>query len=208
MIDWRVPFGCSRLVLVRHAEPDESMRGRCYGQLDVGLSTKGEAQASRLVSVLRSAPIEAVYASPRRRAIETIKGLGRAITVMEGLREINFGLFEGMTYEEAEARYPDTYRCWMERPTEVAFPGGEAYSDVRARVRAAAAQIRMAHPLACSLLVAHGGTLRTVLAEALRMSDVDIFRLDIDHASVSVIDTFGDGTPIVRLVNGRSALDL
>ncbi len=208
MIDWTVPYGCSRLVLVRHAEPAESMRGRCYGRLDVGLSSRGNAQASRLVSVLSSAPIEAVYSSPRRRATETIKGLGRGTSVVDALREIDFGTFEGMTYEEAQAKHPDIYQCWMERPTEVAFPDGERYSDVQARVTAAVAQIRTAHPRACALVVAHGGTLRTILAEALRIEEADIFRIDLAHASISVIDTFDDGTPIVRLMNGRPAIDL
>jgi broad specificity phosphatase PhoE len=68
-------------------------------------------------------------------------------------------------------------------------------------VCAAAARIRAAHPSACALLVAHGGTVRTLLAEALGMADADLFRLDVAHASISVIDTFPDGTPIVRLVN-------
>lgn len=195
----------SRLILVRHAEPDESMRGRCYGSLDIGLSPAGIAQAARVVAELARAPIAAAYSSPRIRAIHTIAGLGVPTTVVADLREIDFGSFEGMTYEEAEAKHPDVFRCWMERPTQVAFPGGECYADVKRRVRAAVTRIREAHPSGCAVVVAHGGTVRTILAEALRMADADIFRLDIAHASISVIDTFADGTPIVRLVNYQLA---
>lgn len=181
------------------------MRGRCYGSLDIGLSPTGVTQATRVVAELARTPIAAAYSSPRTRALHTIAGLAVATTVVADLREIDFGSFEGMTYEEAEAKHPEIYKCWMERPTEVAFPGGERYADVKRRVCDAAARIRAAHPSDAALIVAHGGTVRTLLAEALGMADADIFRLDVAHASISVIDTFGDGTPIVRLVNYQPA---
>lgn len=200
-MDWRIPTGCSRLLLVRHAEPDEAMRGRCYGRLDIGLSPNGNAQAARVVAELANAPVDAAYSSPRVRATQTIAALPVPTSIVKDLREIDFGLFEGMTYEEAEAKHPDIFRLWMERPTKVAFPDGEQYADVKRRVRQAAAQIRAAHPLGCAVIVAHGGTLRSLIAEALRMADEDLFRLDIAHASISVIDTFSDGTPVVRLLN-------
>lgn len=189
-----------RLILVRHAEPDERMRGICYGRLDVGLSERGRLQAARLPARLAAWSFEAVYASPRRRAVETAAPLGQEVRVVEDLREIDFGALEGMPYERAAEEHPDVYRTWMERPTEVAFPGGERYAEVRARVRAAAADIRARHESAA--IVAHGGTIRTLVAEALRMADEDIFRLDVDHASISVVEWFPDGTPIVRLLNG------
>lgn len=195
------PVGYTRLVLVRHAEPDETVRGRCYGSLDVGLSATGDAQARRLCAKLAKVPIEAVYSSPRQRARDTVATLSWPIQIVDALREIDFGDFEGLTYEDAEACAPDVFRRWMTNPTEVAFPGGECYRDVRTRVRGAAAVIRGKHP--CALIVAHGGTVRTLLAEALRMADADIFRIDIAHASVSIIDTFTDGTPVVRLVNAQ-----
>lgn len=195
----------SRLILVRHAEPDESMRGRCYGSLDIGLSQVGVAQAARVVAELARTPIAAAYCSPRIRALHTIAGLEVPATVIADLREIDFGSFEGMTYEEAEAKHPEIFKCWMERPTEVAFPGGERYANVKRRVCDAAARIRAAHPSDSALVVAHGGTVRTLLADALRMADADIFRLDIALASISVIDTFADGTPIVRLLNYQPA---
>jgi alpha-ribazole phosphatase len=208
VIAWRVPDGWTRLVLIRHAEPDAAMRGRCYGQLDVGLSPAGHAQAAQLARALAGAPIEAIYSSPRRRALDTARPLGRPPERVDALREIDFGELEGMTYDAAAARYPELYQRWMARPTEVAFPGGEHYRDVRARVCAAAARIRARHAGGCAAVFAHGGTVRTLVAEALRLADADLFRIDIGHASVSVIDWFADGTPVVRLVNGQPAAQL
>lgn len=196
------PPGGTRLILVRHAEPDEAVRGRCYGSLDVELSPRGRAQAASVARSLENVEIAAVYSSPRTRALETAAALMREIVIVEDLREINFGALEGLTYSDAEARYPDVYRVWMERPTAVSFPDGESYSQLRERVREAAAVIRRAHTSA--LVMAHGGTVRTLVAEALNMDDRDIFRIAVDHASITVIDAFADGTPVVRLVNARA----
>lgn len=196
------PPGGTRLILVRHAEPDEAVRGRCYGSLDVRLSSRGRAQAAAVARELDDVTIDAIYSSPRARALMTAAAFQREVVIVEDLREIDFGALEGLTYADAEARYPDVYRVWMERPTVVVFPDGESYAQVPVRVRAAAAVIRRAH--ASALVVAHGGTVRTLVAEALRMNDADIFRIGVDHASITVIDAFADGTPIVRLLNARA----
>jgi alpha-ribazole phosphatase len=198
------PRDGARLILVRHAEPDDTARGRICGRLDAGLSARGRAQAERLAGSLAGHGIVAVYTSPRVRARETVARVPPRAIVVDDLREIDFGALEGMTYDEAAARHPEVYRCWMERPTEVAFPDGEQYGDLRRRVRSAASAIVAAHPRSCVLVAAHGGTIRTLLAEALGMADRDIFRVAVDHASISVIDRFADGTPLVRLVNASS----
>lgn len=207
MIDKRIPDGCTRLVLIRHAAPHEVMRGRCYGHLDVGLSAEGHEQAARLALSLADVPLAAIYSSPRRRALDTAYPLGRPVTVVDALVEINFGELEGMTYDDVAARYPELYQRWMAHPTEVAFPGGERYRDVRARVCAAAAQIRAAHPARAAAIVAHGGTVRTLLAEALGLADASIFRIDVAHASIHVVDWYVDGTPVVRLMNATVGRD-
>jgi alpha-ribazole phosphatase/probable phosphoglycerate mutase len=192
----------STLVLVRHAEPVDDMRGRCYGSLDVPLSERGVAQVQSLVARL-SDPYEVVVTSPRTRAAETAAPLAAArdvpLHVDERLREIDFGAFEGQTYEEIERTEPELFRRWMETPTEVRFPGGESYADVRERALAAYAEIRTTH--GCAVVVAHGGVIRAGLAAWLGMPDDRIFRLAQRHCGVSVVD-WVDETPIVRLLNG------
>jgi alpha-ribazole phosphatase/probable phosphoglycerate mutase len=208
MTYWPPAPGTTRLVLVRHAEPDETFRGRCYGRLDVGLSPRGREQAERVALALAGAPIDAIVSSPRHRAVETARPIARALGLGEpalahDLREIDFGVFEGLTYDEAAARHPDVYEAWMKRATEVTFPGGESFTMVRRRVRACAASLRAAHVGRSIAIVAHGGTHRTILAEALRIADADIFRLDQAHAAVSVVDWIED-TAIVRVMNWRA----
>jgi alpha-ribazole phosphatase/probable phosphoglycerate mutase len=192
----------STLILVRHAEPVDDMRGRCYGTLDLGLSERGVADAETVADRL-SDGYEIVYTSPRTRALETAKPLAAArgvpLEVDERLREIDFGSFEGRTYEEIERTDPELFQAWMETPTSVRFLGGESYADVRSRALAAYDEIRAAH--GCAVVVSHGGVIRAGLASWLCMPDEAIFRVAQGYCRVSIVDWVGE-TPIVRLVNG------
>jgi alpha-ribazole phosphatase len=195
----------SRLVLVRHAEPLEDVRGRCYGSLDVGLSDAGRVQAERLAAALAGLDFAAVYTSPRIRAVETADAVARrravAPIVDDDLREIDFGAFEGRTYEEIERDEPALFRLWMEAPTTVRFPGGESYSDLRRRALRALEAIRRAE--ACAAVVTHGGVIRAGLAAWLHIPDDTIFRLDQRYCGITIVDWL-DGTPVVRVLNGEA----
>jgi alpha-ribazole phosphatase len=188
-----------RLILVRHAEPADHARGRCYGTLEVPLSDRGREQAAALADRLRGEPIDAVYASPRTRARETAAALGLPVEVDDRLREIDFGAFEGRTYEEIERDHPDIYAHWMRSPTTVRFPGGESYADLRARVVPALDEIRTRHEHA--LVVTHGGVVRAAVAAWLELPDHAVFRLAIDYCRLTVVEWQGD-EPLVRAVNG------
>ena len=190
----------TRLLLIRHAEPQDDAHGRVYGSLDVGLSPRGHEQARRLAAALE--PVSAIYSSPRRRALETAATLPAPAVVDERLREIDFGTLEGRSYEEIRQEQPELFRRWMETPTEVDFPGGESYADVRARAVAALDAIRGRHETAA--IVAHGGVVRAMLAHCLAMPAEAIFRIDVPYCSVSVVDWL-DGTPLVRSVNGSTS---
>ncbi|AKJ07633.1 alpha-ribazole phosphatase/probable phosphoglycerate mutase [Archangium gephyra] len=203
-MDWRLPKGVTRMVLVRHGQPVEEMRGRCYGRLDVGLSSAGRLQAERAARFLSEAPLLRIYTSPRQRARESAAPLaelkGMSVDTEAAFREIDFGLFEGLSYEEAEQRYPQVYAEWMAHPTRVRFPEGESYPEMRERVLAAGRELRTRHAGETFVLVSHGGVNRTLLSEALGMPDANLFRMEQGYASVNIIDFYGD-EPIVKLMN-------
>jgi broad specificity phosphatase PhoE len=89
----------------------------------------------------------------------------------------------------------------MRTPTEVVFPSGEGFEDLRVRACAAAAALRAEHAGDRVAMVAHGGVVRAIVAEALGLPSRSIFRLDVGHARLSVVDWFDD-EPVVRLLNG------
>ena len=196
--------GATRLLLIRHLEPDRSVHGRAYGSLDAPLTARALEQAAKLAQALDGVRLDAVYASPLRRALETATPLAvhRKLVpiVHEGFREIDFGEIEGSRYEEIEESSPVLFQSWMSDPTGVTFPGGESFAELRLRVLAAAEEIRERHRGSAVALVAHAGVTRTIVAASLSMPDEALFRLDQAYGAVSVIDWLGE-TPILRVLN-------
>src|SRR5439155_875807 len=107
---------CPRAILIRHADPAEDARGRCYGRTDIALSPRGERRARHLGNMLRRMPVDAVYTSPSRRAVDTAAALAAAHDLtpveLDDLRELDFGACEGRTYDELAAEEPELFRTW------------------------------------------------------------------------------------------------
>jgi alpha-ribazole phosphatase/probable phosphoglycerate mutase len=193
----------TRLILIRHGEPDESVHGRCYGRLDPALSVRGREQMRQTWLLLGTHRVAAIYSSPSRRAVESanLRIVADPVATVEGrLREIDFGEFEGLTYDEISARYPEEYHQWMTQPAHIAFPGGESFAAMCTRVRAGVDDLRRMHSGQTVMVVSHAGVNRAVVAHALALDPRQIFRLAQDYACVNVIDYIGE-EPIVRLMN-------
>jgi alpha-ribazole phosphatase len=194
----------TRFWLIRHGEPSEEAHHRCYGSLDVGLSQKGRAQMQQVAEYLKPKSIAAVYASPRSRAQESAEVLAAAQScpteIIDDLREIDFGDFEGLAYDEIATRYADLYRQWMEKPTEVRFPNGESFPEMRTRVLKAFEAIRSAREGQTVAIVSHGGVNRILLAWALQMPDASLFRIAQDYGAINLL-VFPEGVPQVQLLN-------
>ena len=117
--------------------------------------------------------------------------------VDEDLRELDFGDFEGRTFDEIAASEPELYRAWMETPTRVRFPGGESYADLKTRALRSLDRIWSGGD---AVVVTHGGVIRAGLAAWLGIPDEWIFRIDVRYGGVTVVERVA-GTPIVRMVN-------
>jgi broad specificity phosphatase PhoE len=198
------------LVLVRHAEPDAAVRDRCYGSLDVGLSTVGRTDADRLADELAGRRVDRVVSSPLRRAFDTAQPIaarhGLAVEACAGLREIDFGELEGRTYDEIAASLPALYHRWMSSPTEVVFPGGEGYDDLRRRALDAVSALRRdADADSVVVAVTHGGVVRTVVADVLRIPAEHLFRLSVQPAGMARIRWIDDVPVLYELSNARTA---
>src|SRR5215831_34635 len=126
--------------LIRHGTP-EGADGRCYGRHDIPLSGVGVEEAGTVARYLATERLTHVYTSPLRRALDTARIIAEphSLTVeqIDGLAEIHFGDFEGLSYDEIRTQFRETYQLWMERPVEVRFPNGESFHEMRERVLAA-----------------------------------------------------------------------
>lgn len=180
-----------RLLLARHGESIWNAEKRFQGHTDIALSDRGRAQAEALGRALRGYRVAAAYVSPFRRARETaelaLRESGVSPTVIEELRELSLGDWEGCTVEEVRAREGDPYRAWLRAPHDCPPPGGEPLPVVSERVRAAVDRIAAAHPNGGDVLVvSHGGVISVYACALLGCSFNQLWRLRVDNCSLTV----------------------
>jgi len=181
-----------RLLLARHGESTWNAERRFQGATDIALSARGRAQAEALARGLRGYRVRAAYVSPFRRALETaelaLQGTGVPLVVLEELRELSLGQWEGCTVDEIRAQDGDPYVAWLRAPHDCPPPGGEPLPVVSERVRAAIDRIAAAHPNGDDVLVvAHGGVISVYACHLLGCSFNHLWRLRVDNASLTVV---------------------
>jgi broad specificity phosphatase PhoE len=191
------------LYLIRHGEVTGSTEGRFFGHTDVALSTVGLRQVAALSERLAAEPIDAVYTSDLLRARQSAAPLaapGRVgPVVLPALREIAMGRWEGLTFGQIREQDPDALRGWLADPTAVPFPGGETLQELRDRVVPAIGEALARHAGRRVAVVAHGGSNRVVLAEALGLPLRNALRLAQDYACVNLIEYRQAGAVLHRL---------
>lgn len=191
----------THLWLVRHGETDWNVQSRMQGQSDEPLNAQGRAQAAAVKERLRGETIHAVYASDLARAWETAQGLDMTPLKAEPrLREMNFGRWEGLTYEEIQAHDPDVLARWGAEVMDFTPPGGENLRQFAQRVASVLEELRENHALETVLLVAHGGSLQILLALALGLSPEKYWQFYMKPGSVSEVSLYPEGA-IVNLLN-------
>lgn len=167
------PVVATRVIALRHGETMWNVDTRIQGQTDIPLNPTGRWQAQRLAQALGEEGISAVYTSDLSRAHETAQTLSTALGVSlqadEGLRERAFGEFEGLTYDQIAARWPDASRRWRQREPEFGPRGGETLSTFYQRCVDTAHRLAMLHPGQTIALVAHGGVLDCLYRAATRL---------------------------------------
>jgi broad specificity phosphatase PhoE len=181
-----------RLLLARHGESLWNAERRFQGHTDVALSPRGRAQAEALGRGLRGYRVQAAYVSPFCRAVETaelaLRGTGVQLVVVEELRELSLGTWEGCTVDEIRAQDGDPYVAWVRAPHDCPPPGGEPLPVVSDRVRAALDRIAAAHPNGDDVLVvAHGGVISVYTCHLLGCSFNQLWRLRVDNASLTIV---------------------
>lgn len=153
----------TRLCLVRHGETEWNAARRIQGQIDIGLNETGLRQAAAAGRWLKNASIIALYSSDLKRAWTTALCIGEALGLAPistpEMRERRYGVFEGLTYEEAKANHPAGYAAFEGRNAEYNFENGESLRDMFDRVTGKLKEIAAAHPGQNVVVVLHGGVL-------------------------------------------------
>ncbi len=153
----------TRIIAIRHGETAWNVDTRLQGHLDIALNTTGLWQAARVARALSGEAIDAIYASDLLRAWQTANAIAHAteapLLPHQGLRERGFGSFEGKTYAEIEAGWPEESVMWRKRVPDWAPPGGESLLALRERITTTLNTLAQQHIGGQIVLVAHGGVM-------------------------------------------------
>jgi broad specificity phosphatase PhoE len=209
------------LIIARHATTDASAAGRNLGQRsDPPLSEAGTELAERLARTLRAELDELphdelrVLSSPAQRCRHTAAaivdglGVGAGVEVADGLIELDYGAWDGLTAEESRARDPELRAAWEADPFSTRCPDGESGEDVLRRASAALDPLEAwlaAERARCAIVVAHNHVNRVRLCALFGWPMREYRdRLSQDPAAYSVIG-LSDRPPVVRRVNASPA---
>ncbi|MGW5395604.1 bifunctional RNase H/acid phosphatase [Streptomyces sp. NPDC003952] len=200
-------------VLLRHGETALTPQKRFSGSggSDPELSEAGRRQAAAVAESLAArGTIETVISSPLRRCRETAQAvadrLGLTVTVEEGLREVDFGAWEGLTFAEARERHPDDLQAWLDSPKAAPTGGGESFASATRRISATRDRLLAEHAGRTVLLVSHVTPVKILVRLALGAPPEALFRMELSAASLSAVAYYADGNASVRLLNDTSHL--
>ncbi|MBE9206548.1 histidine phosphatase family protein [Nostoc sp. LEGE 06077] len=198
------------IYFLRHGQTEYSRNNAFCGSIDSELTPEGFDMAEAFASAYQSLAWAAIFCSPMRRTIATAKPLCTAIGIepqlREGLKEINYGQWEGKTPEFISQEYHDDFLRWSADPAWYAPTGGEMAVTIASRAMGVIEEIKHFHQSGNVLVVAHKATIRIMLCSLLGI-DVGRFRyrLDCPVGSVSVVEFTSHG-PLLRSLADRSHL--
>jgi broad specificity phosphatase PhoE len=191
---------------MRHGEVVNGGEKRYNGHIDVDITENGGQQMHRLAGLLPGKSIKVIFSSD---LIRSVKGaqiiaarIGTSHTPLRELRERSVGAWEGLTAEEIKQRYPEEYRAWRADLLNYRPPDGECLNDVRERVLPVFKRLVASHPDQEIGMLLHGGVNRVILADALGMDMLNLFRIDQAFGALNIIEYHDDGLAVVRLMNG------
>ncbi len=207
---WRPPSTTpTTMLLLRHGQTALSVDKRFSGIGDPELTELGREQADAAGRRLATAGVEVIVSSPLQRARATADAVSRAtgleVQVEQGLRETDFGDWEGYTFAEVHARWPTEMAAWL-ASTAVAPPSGESFDATATRVRKARDRVLASCGGKTVVVVSHVTPIKTLLRMALDAPPSALYRMHLDLACLSEIAWWSDGPAVVRSLNDTAHL--
>ncbi|MBI5523919.1 MAG: alpha-ribazole phosphatase [Desulfarculus sp.] len=200
-------FKYTRIFLWRHPEVQGAKDGRYFGHTDVPLTRRGKQQVAAVLRRMAGEKLSAVYSSDLQRArllAETIARRNsprRKVEVLEALRELNLGAWEGMSFQEIADKFAHDLAARQDNLASHRIPQGESLDDLAARVVPAFQQMVGDNIGGSICVVSHAGVNRVFLAKLLGAPLERVFRIDQEYACLNIIDVYADGVPVVKLMN-------
>ena len=198
-----------RLILIRHGQTKWNVGGRYQGQSDIALNEEGIKQARQLAAHFPVSQLDAIYASDLQRAAKTAEILAKrfGISVQEesAFRELSFGDWEGLTYEEIIKQWPEAIEKFFKAPDTLHIPNGETFVQVQQRAMKRLHEILQENRMGdrTIAIVAHGAILRTILTAQLHIPLRYVWRIRQFNTAVNIV-RYDEDLPTVELLNSTA----
>ncbi len=200
-----------RLLLVRHGETGWNNLSKFQGQIDVPLNDVGKSQAAKTGAFLQSLKIDFACSSSMERARQTAEIIlqhhqNLELELLQDLKEINHGLWQGKTETEIEQEYPGELKRWRTNPAEMQMPQGESLKQLWHRSHncwLSIVETALRHKHSTVIVFAHGDINQTLICHILGLLPEKFWSFRYDNAALSVIDyPHGlNGLPVLQAMN-------
>ncbi len=196
----------TKLILIRHGQTDFNLQRRYCGDIDAPLNKEGVRQVKNLAKHLKNEKVHIVYASDKKRAMQTARIVFKEFGILPvpELREMHFGIFEGLTHQEILNKHPRIYKKWLKDPFASSIPKGEHLKHFKARVVRVLKKIVRENPRKTVAVVCHGGAISVFLTHVFKTRD---FWEHLPKSTAFTKKEFLNGKPIIEVLNDTSHLE-
>lgn len=194
----------TRIVLVRHGQTEWNKEERFRGRVDIDLDEVGKRQAQAAGERLARWEVSALYSSPLKRAMATAEAiaecLGLSVQILDGLNDMHFGVWQGVSVADARKDYPDLFSIWRTSPDRLRIPQGETLEDVKNRVVATLDDLVAKHGDETVALVTHRVVCKVLLCHLLGLDNSHFWQIAQDATAINLFEIRG-GRTTVSLIN-------
>lgn len=178
-----------KVYLLRHGETEGNVKAQYAGVTDTPLTQKGKQQAVDAHLRFEDIQFDVVLSSPLSRALDTARVFtDHEVILHEGLKEMNFGIFEGMTYDEIKRKHPKEVEIWQQETREYMFPEGESLRSFYKKIVDVYQDILKTYDVEHLLIVAHSGVIKSILAHEISENFDLYWRYKVDNCKLAVIE--------------------
>ena len=196
-----------KLILVRHVLTVDNQKSRLSGHIDSSISEEGKEQIDKITNYLKDFDIDKIYTTTSSRTKDTVKKLSKLKSIeiieKESLKEISFGDFERLTFDEIKNKYPKEFQDMIEKGYEYKYPNGESLIDSYNRVCIELDNIISNNDNITILICSHGGTIRNIITYLISNSYKYHWNFKIDNGSVTILE-IQDGFTVITAMNNTS----
>lgn len=194
----------TKIYIIRHGESEWNILNKVQGQEDTNLTDRGKKQAMKAAERLVDEDIDIIYSSDLKRAYETAKTIGDKLNLevnkLSGIREINFGVWQGLDLATIEEKYKEDYILWRTEPHNLKIENGETLEIVKERAVRDVQKLVGENKGKNILLVSHGTAIKTLILGLLDMDISSYCKFAMNNVGLSIIE-FREFSPVLKVLN-------